>query len=163
MEIFAFLTGLGIAYLRFDHEPVYTCEDANLLNPDIPGIKTKNLFLRDRKGKRHFLLVVRDDKNVDLTLLSEQLAVNRLALASAERLATYLATQPGSVSILDVIHDPESRVELVIDQDVWRAEELQCHPFVNTSTLVISLADMRRLLQELGRGVSIIDVPLRLD
>jgi len=158
MNIFEVLDGLDISYQRFDHPPVYTCDEANSINPNLPGAKTKNLFLRDRKGKRHFLVVVLDEKYVDLNVLAEGLNVNRLSLGSPERLRKYLATEPGSVSILDVTNDPEGLVELIIDQDVWHADALQCHPLINTSTLVITLNDIKVLFDHLRRTAKIITV-----
>ncbi len=158
MNIYNILDHLNILYQKFDHAPVYTCLEANRLSPDIPGAKTKNLFLRDRKGKRHFLLVVADEKQVDLNTLSEHLKVNRLSFSSPESLRKYLSTEPGAVSILDVINDPEGLVELVIDQDIWQSTSLQCHPAVNTSTLVITLHDIKVLLKHLGKTARIITV-----
>ncbi|MGP9147166.1 prolyl-tRNA synthetase associated domain-containing protein [Vibrio parahaemolyticus] len=158
MNIYEILDDFNISYQKFDHEPVYTCAEANSLNPHIPGARTKSLFLQDRKRKRHFLLIVLDEKYVDLNVLSEHLNVNRLSLGSPERLKKYLSTEPGSVSILDVINDPEGLVELIIDQDVWKSAMLQCHPFVNTSTLVIKLHDVKVLLEHLGRTVRIITI-----
>ncbi len=156
MNIYKVLDKFDISYQKFEHDPVYTCSEANDVNPHIPGTKTKNLFLRDRKGKRHFLLVVSDEKYIDLHALSEYMNVNRLSLASPERLKKYLLTEPGAVSILDVINDPEGLVELVIDQDVWTSEALHCHPSVNTATLVIKLRDIEMLLEHLGRTARII-------
>ena len=156
MDVFEVLDGLKILYEKFDHAPVYTCEEANLINSHISGAKTKNLFLRDRKGKRHFLVVVSDEKQVDLNFLSECLDVKQLSFASPERLEKYLGTTPGSVSILGVINDPDGLVELIIDQDVWQSETLQCHPLVNTSTLVIQLSDIETLFEHLDRTSTII-------
>ncbi|WP_421849335.1 YbaK/EbsC family protein [Marinomonas sp.] len=94
------------------------------------------------KVKRHFLVVVSDEKQINLNFLSECLDVKRLSFASPQRLEKYLDTAPGSVSILGVVNDPEGLVEVIIDQDVWQSETLQCHPLVNTSTLVMKLSDL---------------------
>ncbi|CAE6936124.1 prolyl-tRNA synthetase associated domain-containing protein [Vibrio sp. B1FLJ16] len=155
MDIYEVLRRYNIAYQRFDHEPVYTCAEANSLEQNIPGAKTKNLFLRDRKGKHHFLVIVSDEKSVDFNMLSNGLNVNRLSLASPTRLKKYLLTEPGSVSILDIVKDQNDHVQLVIDQDVWNAIELQCHPYVNTSTLVIKLQHIKALLGHLNREARI--------
>ena len=65
-DIYEILDRHGISYERTDHPPVFTVEEADRLVPPLPGAKTKNLFLRDNKGKRHFLVVVSGDKQVDL-------------------------------------------------------------------------------------------------
>jgi len=84
--IFKFLDSNAIAYERVDHPAVFTCEEAKRLVPSLAGAETKNLFLRDAKGRRHFLLSVPAEKNVDLKTLSTIIAVSGLSLASPERL-----------------------------------------------------------------------------
>lgn len=158
MDIYEVLSRYNVAYQRFDHEPVYTCAEANALEQDIPGAKTKNLFLRDRKGKHHFLVIVDDEKSIDFSILSNELNVSRLSLASPTRLEKYLSTELGSVSILDIVKDQNEHVQLVVDQDIWNANELQCHPCVNTSTLVIKLQHIKALLGHLNREARIVVV-----
>ncbi|MGB0845764.1 MAG: prolyl-tRNA synthetase associated domain-containing protein [Thiolinea sp.] len=158
MDLYGTLQQHDIRYQRTDHAAVYTCEEADRLLPDLPGAKTKNLFLRDRKGKRHFLVVVSGEKSVDLKALAKTLEVNSLGFASPERLQKHLQLTPGSVSVLAVINDTDNAVELVIDQAIWQAESLQCHPLVNTATLVMPMTELRRLLDILQRPTKIIEI-----
>lgn len=158
MDLYGTLQQHNIRYQRTDHAAVYTCEEADRLLPDLPGAKTKNLFLRDRKGKRHFLVVVSGEKSVDLKALAKTLGVNSLGLASPERLQKHLQLTPGSVSVLAVINDTDNAVELVIDQEIWQAKSLQCHPLVNTATLVMPMTELRRLLDILQRPAKIIEI-----
>lgn len=160
MNIYEFLKDNSIAFQRFDHPPVFTCEEAERLCPAMPGKATKNLFLRDKAGKRHFLVVVGYEKNVDLKKLKEVLGVAKLGFASEERLKTYLGVEPGSVTLLGLIHDPEHAVEVILDEGL-KDESLQCHPLVNTSTLVISPEGIRAFLTATGHSCSILDVPVR--
>lgn len=161
MSIFEFLSRHNIAYGRYDHEAVYTCEQADALN--IPGgaAKTKNLFLRDRKGRRHFLVTVGAAKSVDLKGLETVLNARGLSFASHQRLERYLGLTPGSVTILGVINDVDNAVEVVVDKDVWRMDSMQCHPLVNTSTLVISKEDIKRFLDITGHEFRVVDIPSR--
>lgn len=161
MEIYQFLENNGIQYERHDHPPVYTCEDVNRLVPDLPGQKTKNLFICDNKGKKHFLVTVPDEKSVDLKLLGEALAVKRLRFASADRLEKHLKLEPGAVTILGVMNDTAGKVGVVVDQAIWEADALQCHPLVNTATLVIALDNVRRFLDATGHEPTVLDVPER--
>lgn len=59
-EVLKELDNMGIKYEVVEHKPVYTIEDMNNLDPNIfKGAEIcKNLFLRDQKGKRHFLVVL---------------------------------------------------------------------------------------------------------
>ncbi len=161
MDIYEFLSAHNIAFERHDHEAVYTCEQADCL--DIPGsaAKTKNLFLRDRKGRRHFLVTVGAEKTVDIKALEELLGVKGLSFASAERLEQYLGLTPGAVTILGVINDRDHAVEVVVDSDLWCRDAIQCHPLVNTSTLILSRDDIRQFLDITGHEVHVVEVPSR--
>ncbi|MCL4148204.1 UNVERIFIED_CONTAM: hypothetical protein GTU68_021707, partial [Idotea baltica] len=136
--IFEFLDSNSIAYQRVDHPPVYTCEEAAKLVPQLAGMETKNLFLRDTKGRNHFLLAVSADKRVDLKSLAASLKVSGFSFASPKRLKKYLNLDPGSVTLLGVLNDKSKEVQVLVDQDLWTGEALQCHPLVNTSTLILS-------------------------
>ena len=161
MTIYEFLESNDIAYERHDHPPVFTCDDVNRLILDLPGCKTKNLFICDGKGKQHFLVSVPDEKSVDLKSLGEALGVKRLRFASANRLEKHLKLEPGAVTILGVFNDTAGKVDVVVDQALWDAEALQCHPLVNTATLVISLENLRKFLTHTDHPATVIDVPAR--
>ena len=135
---------------RHDHPPVYTVEDVNRHVPPLPAAKTKNLFLRDNKGKRHFLVVVRAEKRVDLKALPGLLESSRLRFGSADRLKKYFGVDPGSVSLFAVVNDQDNAVEVIMDNALWESEAFQFHPLVNTSTLVISRDNMQRFLDKVG-------------
>ncbi len=160
MDIYQFLQAHRIAYQRFDHPPVYTVADVHRLTPDLPGAGTKNLFFRDKKGARHFLVVVPDDKRVDLKRLPESLQSARVSFGSPQRLKETLGIEPGSVSLLAVFTDRDrQKVEVFIDASLWKAEEFQFHPLVNTSTLVISKNGIERFLAATGHRWQVVNVP----
>lgn len=159
MAIYSLLEQLAIPYQRFDHPPVFTCEEASKLLPDLPAAKTKNLFLRDPKSERLFLVVSPEDHRVDLKALATMLGVKRLSFGSPERLDAVLGLTPGSVTLLAMVRDREKAVELVVDEAIWQAEQVQCHPLVNTATLIVRLDDVRRLLAHLGREATVMRLP----
>jgi len=159
IDIYQFLADHHIEYERHDHPPVFTCEEADRLVPSLPAAKTKNLFLRDKKGRRHFLVAVQQNKVVDLKALSSVLGVSKLALASPERLKRYLGLAPGAVTILGVVNDPKKEVEVILDRDLWASKAFRCHPLVNTSTLVISREDVNRFLQVTGHPLRVVTIP----
>ena len=100
-------------------------------------------------------------KSVDLKALGKAMAVKRLRFASADRLAGHLKLEPGSVTLLGVMNDEAGAVSVVIDKALWDAQALQCHPLVNTATLVISLEGMREFLAATGHEPTVLDVPVR--
>ena len=158
-DIFAFLDRLGVPYERHDHAAVFTVEEALEHVPVLPGGKLKNLFLCDRKGKRDFLVVVGFEKRVNLKALAAALEVPGLRFASPERLQERLGLEPGAVSILGVVNDRDGKVEVVIDRAVWQCDPLQCHPLVNTSTVVIPREGVERFFEATGHTPRIMDVP----
>ena len=158
-SIFAFLDQHNVVYERADHPAVYTFEEANRLVPDMGAAHTKNVFLKDKKGRRHFLVMVGDGRRLDLAALSESLGVKKLSLASQDRLMRLLGVDPGSVSPLAVVNDPEGRVEVVFDRSLADEAYFQCHPLVNTSTLVLSKDELLRFLDEAGHPPRWLDIP----
>lgn len=158
-SICAVLREDGIPFTRYDHPPVATCEEASIHLHGVEGAGSKNLFLRNKKGNRHFLVTVHENKRVDLLRLSEILGAGRLGFASAERLELYLGVKPGAVTILALVNDTAGAVTAYIDNELWEAPTIQCHPMENTATLVISPQHIARFLESHGRSVTVLDVP----
>ncbi len=156
---FAFLDEHAIAYQRCDHPPVYTVEEAARRVPPLPGAKTKNLFLRDKPGRRHFLVCVPAAKQVDLKLLSDVVGATRLSFGSAGRLRQHLGVEPGAVTLLAVFNDPAHGVDLFVDEDLWQADAFQFHPLVNTATLVLSREAVARFVELTGHRMHLVRVP----
>ncbi|MGH9887701.1 MAG: prolyl-tRNA synthetase associated domain-containing protein [bacterium] len=160
-DLYAVLDRLGIRYVKYEHEPLYTCEAALAAIPDKTSVQTKNLFLRDKPGRRHFLLVTTCEKAVDIKQFAESIDAGHLSFGSAERLEKHLGVTPGSVTVLGLLNDPSHAVELYVDTDVWNSERWNCHPLVNTETLVIARPDIERFLAHTGHTARIVTVSSR--
>ena len=159
MDLEAFLAAHGIDAPCHAHPPVMTVAESERLVPKLPGAKTKNLFLRDKKGVRHFLVTVPHSLAVDLSALSDLFAVGRLGFASPERLRKHLGIEPGAVSLLALVNDPARAVQFVIDRALWEAQAVQAHPLRNDATMILSHADLERFLMATGHAPRVIDVP----
>jgi len=159
MNIDDFLREHGIAAARHEHAAVMTVEESEQLVPPLPGAKTKNLFLRDKKGVRHFLVTVPAARTVDLSALGAVLATGRLGFASPERLHKHLAITPGSVSLLALVNDTARAVEFVLDRSLWEADAVHAHPLTNTATMILAHADLEVFLRATGHVPRVIDVP----
>jgi Ala-tRNA(Pro) deacylase len=159
MNIDDFLREHGIAAARHEHAAVMTVEESEQLVPPLPGAKTKNLFLRDKKGARHFLVTVPAARTVDLGALGAVLATGRLGFASPERLHKHLAITPGSVSLLALVNDTARAVEFVLDRSLWEADAVHAHPLTNTATVILAHADLEVFLRATGHVPRVIDVP----
>lgn len=155
------LNELEISYDRYDHAPVHTCEQAEIAVPNVDAVQTKNLFLRDKRGRRHLLLVTSCAKAVDLRAFREQAGADHLSFASPERLAKYLGVEPGSVTVLGLFVDSEHAVELFVDDDVWHTPRWRCHPMVNSATLVLTRDSVERFLQQTGHHPIVLSLTTR--
>jgi Ala-tRNA(Pro) deacylase len=149
-DIYTLLDSLSIPYERYDHAPVFTCEEADAAVPNLAAVQTKNLFLRDKRGRRHILLVTSCAKSVDVKRFAQQIDADHLSFGSAERLEKYLGVTPGSVTVLGLMSDSANAVELCVDADVWRTAMWRCHPLINSVTLVLARGDIERFLAHTG-------------
>ena len=152
-DVELYLTGLGIAFTRHEHPPVATVAEAEQFWTGIDALHCKNLFLRNQKGNRHFLVVLAITRRGDLAALGDLFGERKLGFASPERLLAHLGLTPGSVSPFGLINDPERRVEVAIDVAVRDAARVAFHPNVNTATLVVSGVDFQRFLAAVGHAV----------
>ena len=151
--VYAALSALGIQYDVFEHPPVFTGEEAALHWAAIPGAAVKNLFLRNKKGDRHYLVILGIEKQADLRQLVNVVGDDRLSFGSPERLQRYLGVTPGSVSPFGLIHDTTHSVRVIVDSDLTKAGRLIFHPNDNTASLTISGADFVRFLERQGNVV----------
>lgn len=140
--------------------PVFTADEALRLVPKARGAHAKNLLVEDRRDGRLFMLTVPFGVRVDLAGVASALSTNKLRFASAEVMQTTLGVTPGAVSMLALVNDRQRRVSLVLDQSLWEAVAVQCHPLVNTSTLVIDHDNLARFLSATAHQPKVITVPL---
>lgn len=146
IRVFETLDALGIAYERYEHPPVFTSEEAAQHWASIRGTQVKNLFLRNKKGDRHYLVILEVSKHADLRQIVRLVGDDRLSFGSPERLMATLGLTPGSVSPFGLIHDAKRAVRVVIDADLRGARRLVFHPNINTASVTISGADLERFL-----------------
>jgi len=159
--LYALLDELDIAYDRYEHAPVFTCEEAERAMPRSDAVQTKNLFLRDKRGRRHLLVVTSCEKSVDVKRFADVAGADHLSFASAERLQTYLGVSPGSVTVFGLMHDPAHAVELFVDADIWKIERWRCHPLVNSATLVLARSDIEKFLVRTGHVPRVVTLAAR--
>lgn len=158
VQLYALLDELGIAYERYGHEAAYTVEQADAFYGHLPGGHSKNLFLRNKKGDRHYLVVAESHKPVDLKALRGVLGESTLSFASPERLWRHLRLTPGSVSPLGLMHDAAQAVTVVLDRDLLEHDVLNFHPNINTATVAIGREDFRRFLAHCGHEVRVLEL-----
>jgi Ala-tRNA(Pro) deacylase len=151
--VYEALERLGIVWTRYEHPPVFSVEEAQEHWAAIPATHCKNLFLRNKKGTTHYLVIVQSDKRVDIASLTSKLNEDRLSFGSAERLAARLGLTPGSVSPFGLLHPGANDVRVVVDADLRQARDVAFHPNVNTATIVLTWGAFERFLQDRGNIV----------
>lgn len=154
------LDSLNIEYQRIDHEPAMTMEACAHIDAALDAVICKNLLLCNRQCTAFYLLMIPGDKVFKTSALSKQIGSSRLSFAPPEEMERYLGVTPGSATVLALMNDREHRVTLVLDRSVAEAETFGCHPCINTSTLSLSMVDIReKFLPHLGVEPRIVDLP----
>ena len=118
----------------------------------------QNLFLRDDRGKRHFLVVLDEAKSADLKAIRAQIGSSRLSFASEDRLMAHLGLIKGAVTPLGVLNDCAADVEVLMDEDLRGRPRLGVHPCDNTETLWLSAADIEKIIKSRGNSLKFIKI-----
>ena len=157
-NVIKFLSTHNIEYTLHEHPAVYTCDEAEKHCKHIPGIASKNLFLRSKKDKRNFLVVLPAQKQTNLKKFAKNVGENSVSFASSELLKKKLGLTPGSVSIFGLINNEDKTVEVYIDRDIYDAKIVSFHPNTNTITLELSKNMFHKFLQIIGHKINITDL-----
>lgn len=144
------LDELEIGYEYHEHPPAPTVGEALGYWKDIDATHCKNLFFRNHKGNRHYLVILEHSSRLAIRDLEQLLRQGKLSLASGKRLSKYLGLTAGSVTPFGLINDSEDHVRLFIDANLRKASKLSFHPNINTATLVVSYGDFIRFLDWSG-------------
>lgn len=155
--LLAYLDEHDIPYTRYTHPAVFTCAEVALVDLPIEGVETKNLFLRDGKG-RFYLVMTACEKRVNLKRLSQSAGAPKLHFAAEAELMERLGLTPGSVTVLALVNDPAQRVTLLVDSQYWPAPAYLCHPMVNTATLALAMADLERFFALTGHTPQVVEM-----
>lgn len=156
-RLLAFLAGIGVPAATWDHEPVRTVVEAKAATGHVPASHCKNLFLRDKAGQR-WLVVLPEERVLDLAALAALLDVRRLSFASPGELEERLGVLPGAVTPFAVVNDPGNRVRVVLDRALLSRDGLKFHPLVNTATTVVSPEGLLRFLEASGHPPTLVDL-----
>lgn len=152
------LRALGVAFTVTEHPAVYTIDEMDSLGITLDGDVLKNLFLRDAKGKRHFLVALDKEKHANLDALRGQLESSKLSFASEERLERYLGLKKGAVTPLGVFQDTAGAVEVAFDRSLIGRAKVGVHPNDNTATVWLSFADLVGVIEASGHPVRYVEV-----
>jgi Ala-tRNA(Pro) deacylase len=151
-RLYNILRELKITFEYHEHPPVRTIGEARQYWKDIEATHCKNLFFRNHKGDRHYLVILEHSRDLSIHDLEQRLKQGKLSFASDQRLEKYLGLTPGSVSPFGLINDHSKHVHIFLDENLKLAKKLSFHPCINTASLVISFEDFHRFLEWTGNS-----------
>jgi len=148
--LFDVLNSLDIKYQYYEHPPAPTIEEAVKYWKDLKATHCKNLFFRNHKGNRHYLVILEHKHDMAIHELEQKLKQGKLSFASPQRMEKYLGLAPGSVSPFGLIHDKEKHVHLFLDEALKNSTSISFHPNINTASLIVDYQDFLKFLTHCG-------------
>ena len=146
----------GYKYDKLEHEAVFTMEEMDAAGITKKGNVVKNLFVRNAKGDKHYLVSAPEDRKIDMNKLAILLGSTRLSFASPERMDKYLGVKQGSVSPLCVLNDENHEVFVAFDQSLMGEERIGVHPLENTATIFMTFKDLKKIIEDQGNKFKLI-------
>lgn len=157
-QVYDYLNRLGIGFEYYEHPEAPTIEIAAQYYRGEGTTLCKNLFFRNHKGNRHYLVIMDSQHAMDIHDIEHRLHQGKLSFASPERMMKYLGVRPGSVSLFTLINDVNHEVTLFVDSQLKKARKVSFHPNDNTASLVISNADMMKFIENTGNPYEFLDL-----
>ncbi|MFW5792681.1 MAG: prolyl-tRNA synthetase associated domain-containing protein [Bacteroidota bacterium] len=149
-KLYEFLNNNNIEFEYYEHPPAPTVEIAAKYWKDLEATHCKNLFFRNHKGNKHFLVILEHTRILDIRNLEQKLKQGKLSFASEKRMEKYLGIKPGSVSPFGLINDENTHVHLFLDENLRNSEKISFHPNENTASLVIKYSDFIKFIELQG-------------
>ena len=149
----------NIQYILHTHPAVFTVPEAKIHTGHIPGSHCKNLFLKNKKTGQLYLITIPYDKRLDLNQFRKMIGAPKVRFAGPEDLLEVLGITPGAVSPLGLVNDTENKVIFMIEEEIWNAQEICCHPNVNTETLQIPGSEFQKLIKATRTTLEIKKLP----
>jgi Ala-tRNA(Pro) deacylase len=152
------LAQLEIEYELVEHEPALTTEQADSFIEGIEGVRTKTMFLTNKKKTQYYLLIMDDQKMLDMERFKDLVAANRIRMASSDSLFEKMQLPPGVVSPFGLLNNPEKDILVYFDKEIMEEDRMSFHPNTNEKTIFLKTADLLRFLDEIGFTYDILDL-----
>jgi len=149
-RLYEILDKLKISFVCYSHPPAPNIEEAKKYWKDIDATHCKNLFFRNHKGDRHYLVIIEHMHDLRIHDLEHRLKQGKLTFASDQRLEKFLGLKPGSVTPFGLINDTLHHVHLFLDDNLRKSSSISFHPCINTASVVIKYKDFEKFLDWTG-------------
>ena len=150
------LNELGIPFQIVEHEPVLTTEQADRFIEGIEGVRTKTMFLTNKKKRNFYLVIIDDAKRLDMDIFKEIVEENRIKMASAETLNDKMMLLPGTVSPFGLLNNRDKDIQVYLDQEIISEERMCFHPNTNEKTIFVNTEDLFTFLKAIGYEAHVI-------
>ncbi len=157
-KLYPILESLDIAFERYEHPAAPDIETARKYWKDIRAAHCKNVFFRNHKGNRHYLVVIEHMRDISIHDLEKRLKQGKLTFSSPQRLEKYLGVLPGSVTPFGLVNDTGNHVHVFFDKNLMTADTISFHPLVNTASIVLKFTDFIRFMEWTGNGYEFIQL-----
>lgn len=157
-KLYELLNYLDVPFDYYEHPAAPTIEEASKYWKDLKATHCKNLFFRNHKGNRHYLVILECSHDLAIRDLEQRLRQGKLSFASPERMNKYLGLTPGSVSPFGLINDKDKHVHLFLDKTLQNSEKISFHPNINTASIVIRYSDLIKFLHHQGNTYEYVEL-----
>lgn len=156
--VYQTLKNMNITYDIVEHPAAFTTEEADSYIEGREGVRTKSLFLNNKKKTAYYLLIMDDSKQLDMNRFKEIVGEKQLSFSSPERLMEKVSLQPGSVSIFGLINNKEKDIKVFLDKEMLSERLMSFHPNDNTKTIFISAEDMYKFIKSIGYKYNVVEI-----
>ena len=152
------LQELGITFDVVEHPPAFTTEQADSYIEGMEGVRTKSMFLTNKKKTQYYLLIMDDQKTLDMDLFKDLVSANRIRMASLDSLAEKMSLSAGTVSPFGLLNNPERDIQIYFDKDIVSEDIMTFHPNTNEKTIFLATQDLFKFLAHLGYDYQILEL-----
>lgn len=153
-----YLNTIGIQFKIVEHEPAYTTEEADKYIEGHDGVRTKTMFICNKKKTNYYMIIMDDSKRLDMNKFKEIVSEKQMKMASEEALKEKLGIKPGMVSPFGLLNNDEKDVKIYMDKEIIKEEIMTFHPNDNTKTLFITTKDLFKYFENIGYELNIIEL-----
>ena len=153
-----YLNSMGIQFKIVEHEPAYTTEEADKYIEGHDGVRTKTMFICNKKKTNYYMIIMDDSKRLDMNKFKEIVSEKQMKMASEESLKEKLGIKPGMVSPFGLLNNDEKDVKIYMDKEIIKEEIMTFHPNDNTKTLFITTKDLFKYIESIGYEINIIEL-----
>ena len=152
------LQELGITFDVVEHPPAFTTEQADSYIEGMEGVRTKTMFLTNKKKTQFYLLIMDDKKTLDMDLFKELVSANRIRMASTDSLFDKMQLPAGTVSPFGLLNNKEKDIQVYFDKDIINEERMCFHPNTNEKTIFVATSDLFKFLQVIGYSYEVVEL-----